>query len=158
MSGVTFTQGQKTAVIMLIGFSFIVVGYVARGNQTRIVRSETAIIEKLPEELDEVQKAHEEKYLPEVPRKTETRPAPKGSPDNPFQSNRPSAAPTADTVNINTASVAELEKLPGIGPVTAKNIINMRSRLGGFERTEELLEVDGIGEKKYEKIKDKISL
>ena len=60
-----------------------------------------------------------------------------------------SAAPSATAptlVNINTATSAQLEELPGVGPVTAQAIIDWRTTNGGFTSVEELLEVDGIGE------------
>jgi competence protein ComEA len=50
-------------------------------------------------------------------------------------------------VNLNTAGQAELETLPGVGPVTAQAIIAWREQTGGFTSIDELLEVDGIGEK-----------
>ncbi|WP_206056075.1 helix-hairpin-helix domain-containing protein, partial [Nocardioides sp.] len=50
-------------------------------------------------------------------------------------------------VNLNTAGQAELETLPGVGPVTAQAIIAWRETTGGFTSIDELLEVDGIGEK-----------
>jgi competence protein ComEA len=52
--------------------------------------------------------------------------------------------PPAQPVNINTASVAELQKLPGIGPATARAIVSYRQRHGPFRRVEELLIVRGI--------------
>ena len=55
-------------------------------------------------------------------------------------------------VNLNTAGQAELESLPQVGPVTAQAIIAWRDARGGFTRVEELLEVDGIGEKTLEQI------
>jgi competence protein ComEA len=49
-------------------------------------------------------------------------------------------------VNLNSASAAELETLPEVGPVTAAAIIAWRETNGGFTAVDELLEVDGIGE------------
>ena len=50
-------------------------------------------------------------------------------------------------VNLNTASLAELDELPGVGPVTAQAILDWRTGNGGFTSVDQLLDVDGIGEK-----------
>ncbi|MBQ9020723.1 MAG: ComEA family DNA-binding protein [Eggerthellaceae bacterium] len=59
-------------------------------------------------------------------------------------------------ININTASQAELETLPGIGPSTAQKIIASRESDGPFNSIEELSRVSGIGEKKYAAVADLI--
>lgn len=59
-------------------------------------------------------------------------------------------------VNINTAIIDELERLPGIGPVMARQIISHRDTSGGFKTKEGLKDVKGIGEKKFEKLRDLI--
>jgi len=56
-------------------------------------------------------------------------------------------------IDINQATVEDLEKLPGIGPKIAKNIIEYREKNGPFKSIEELLKVKGIGPKKLEQIK-----
>lgn len=56
-------------------------------------------------------------------------------------------------VNINTATAAQLEALPGIGPVIAERIVQLRRERGRFESVDELLDVSGIGPKKMEKIR-----
>ena len=61
-------------------------------------------------------------------------------------------------VNINTANQTELETLPGIGPTTALKIINYRKEKGKFKSIEDIKEVSGIGDTKYEKIKDLICI
>ncbi len=60
-------------------------------------------------------------------------------------------------INLNTASLEELENLPGIGPATAKNIIEYRDAYGGFADPEEIKNVKRIGDKTYEKLKDYIT-
>lgn len=61
-------------------------------------------------------------------------------------------------ININTATEEELDTLPGIGPSTATKILDYRKEKGKFKTIEEIKEVSGIGESKYEKIKDKITV
>ena len=61
-------------------------------------------------------------------------------------------------VNINTADEKELDKLPGIGPAMAKRIVEYRMENGAFQAPEEIKRVKGIGDAKYEKMKDKIAL
>lgn len=56
-------------------------------------------------------------------------------------------------ININTANVEQLESLPGVGPATARAIIDYRTHNGGFSSVDELLEVRGIGPKKLEQIR-----
>lgn len=63
---------------------------------------------------------------------------------------------TGDRVNLNTASLEELDSLPGIGPATAKLILEYRQQYGGFAAPEEIMNVKRIGEKTYEKLKDRI--
>ncbi len=61
-------------------------------------------------------------------------------------------------VNINTASVAELDALPGIGAKTAALIVEYRQKHGLFKKVEELMNVRGVGEKNFLKLKDQISV
>lgn len=61
-------------------------------------------------------------------------------------------------ININTATEEELDTLPGIGPSTATKILDYRKEKGKFKTIEEIKEVSGIGENKYEKIKDRITV
>lgn len=62
----------------------------------------------------------------------------------------------SEKVNINTASQTELETLNGIGPSTALKIINYRNENGSFKKIEDLKNIPGIGEAKFENIKESI--
>ena len=61
-------------------------------------------------------------------------------------------------VNINKASQEELDNLPGIGPSTASKILEYRKQNGNFKNIEDIKEVSGIGEAKFEKIKEMITV
>lgn len=64
----------------------------------------------------------------------------------------------ANKININTASQAELQKLPRIGEVVAQRIIEFREKNGKFKKIEELMKVRGIGEKTFDNLKDLITV
>ena len=67
-------------------------------------------------------------------------------------------APQGEKVNINTAGVDELVALPGIGKAYAERIVEYRQKNGPFKRIEDILNVRGIGEKTFERIRDRLTL
>ena len=61
-------------------------------------------------------------------------------------------------VNINTATEAQIALLPGLGPKLATEVVNYRTNNGGFKTIEDIKKVSGVGDKKFEKIKDYVVL
>lgn len=71
---------------------------------------------------------------------------------------RGSGGASVGRVNINSATVKDLDTLPGIGPSFAQRIIDYRNKIGGFKSVNELLKVPGIGEKKLAQIKEQVTV
>ena len=90
-------------------------------------------------------------YIPHKNEKTEDYPS-----DISFSIS--SNSKTTKKTNINKASQAELELVPGIGPSTALKIINYRKENGNFKKIEDIKNVSGIGDLKYEQMKNYISV
>lgn len=67
-------------------------------------------------------------------------------------------AATGGKINLNLATAEQLDSLSGVGEVTAKKIIDHRTKNGPFKRVEDIMQIDGIGQKKFEKLKDEISV
>ena len=65
---------------------------------------------------------------------------------------------STELIDINTASLAELDSLPGIGPTTAQKIIDYREQNGPFLTKEDIINVSGIGPGTYERLKDLITV
>jgi len=64
----------------------------------------------------------------------------------------------ASVVNLNTATTSQIATLPGIGEKAAERIIEYREKNGGFKKVEELMNVKGIGEKSFLKLKPLVTL
>ncbi len=71
---------------------------------------------------------------------------------------RPAGGEGAPAVNVNTATAADLERLPGVGPVLARRIVEHREARGLFRRLDDLLEVQGIGPKLFRRLEPLLRL
>jgi competence protein ComEA len=73
-------------------------------------------------------------------------------------SKSPQAQAVTTPLNLNTATAAQLEKLPGVGARTAQLIVEHRQKNGGFKKVEELMNIKGIGEKSFLKLKPMVTV
>lgn len=71
---------------------------------------------------------------------------------------KPVAKTSSQLININTADIAQLSSLPGIGPSIAERIVKYRKESGAFKTPQDLGKVKGIGEKKLAKVLNKITV
>jgi competence protein ComEA len=78
--------------------------------------------------------------------------------DQAASTSTPKSAGAAAVVNLNTATAAQIATLPGIGEKAAQRIIEYREKNGGFKKVEELMNVKGIGEKSFLKLKPLITV
>lgn len=81
-----------------------------------------------------------------------------GAPAAPPSTGEAATGPAAAVVNLNTATQAELDGLPGIGPVLAARIVEWRTSNGPFTAVDELGEVGGIGDKLLAQLHDKVTV
>ena len=126
-----FTPSEQRAVLLLLStFGLGIVVWWYRASQP------------LPE-IDPVELAAFENFLRTVSQDSQHLPSP-----TPISS---AVAPTAQ-VDLNAATYNDLVKLPGIGPVMAKRILEFRATQGRFKRLQDLRKVKGIGAKTYEKL------
>ena len=78
--------------------------------------------------------------------------------DGGASANDPGGGAGNGLLNLNTANQAQLEELPGIGPVLATAILEERERRGGFRSVNELRDVRGIGEKRFQDLRDQVTV
>jgi competence protein ComEA len=69
-----------------------------------------------------------------------------------------SSASASAPINLNTATAAQLETLPGIGKSTAERILEYRQKNGSFKKVEDLMNVRGVGEKSFLKLKPLVTV
>jgi competence protein ComEA len=68
------------------------------------------------------------------------------------------AAASTEIINLNTATAAQIATLPGIGPKTADLIVEYRQKNGPYKKVEEIMNVRGVGEKSFLKLKSRLSV
>ncbi|MBN1994921.1 MAG: helix-hairpin-helix domain-containing protein [Anaerolineae bacterium] len=109
-----------------------------------------------PERINQALELKDQQQI-HIPRQDEENPPPPvqgGANDNNPQETGGSVSMAGQRVNLNTATLDQLDTLPGIGPAIARRIIDYREKIGGFKNIEEITQVSGIGEATFAKIKD----
>ena len=138
-----FTPGERHAILLVCAAALIGVGY-------RLYQR-SAIPEIAP------MTAQDSAAIAAIKRASESPAAALYNPDSRDTATTPSGDPSppesAGLLDLNCATQAQLEALPGIGPVLARRILETRDQLGGFQSLEELLEVPGIGPGRFEQIR-----
>ena len=76
----------------------------------------------------------------------------------PSKTDTPVVRPAGPIVNLNTATAIELEALPGIGAKVAARIVDYRQKKGPFKKIEELMNIQGVGEKSFLKLRSQITV
>ncbi len=156
---VGFTRGEATAIL------FLSLATLAGGVIRWVAPSDTG---RLP--THEALRRHDSTFAHRAEGGSPSLPDGQGAP-SPDQGRAPAAEASAPSqpssgiadlaprvVNVNTASAAQLETLPGVGPSTAQRIIEYRRTVGPFRRIEDIMNVKSIGEKKFENMKQYISV
>lgn len=123
-------------------------------DQNEQLRSE---VESLNKKIEELNKSLGE-VKSETETKVETTVVSSGSGKVAGESTQADGAEISGKINLNMASVTELDSLPGIGPSYAQRIIEYRDANGGFKSIEEVQNVKGIGPKTFEKMQDLITI
>ncbi len=109
-----------------------------------------------PERINQAQELQDQQQI-HIPRKGEKNPPPpvQDGQSAPNEEGGGSGV-TGGVINLNTATLEELDTLPGIGPAIAQRIIDYRTSIGGFTSVDEITQVSGIGDSTFAKIKDLI--
>lgn len=133
--------------LMVLGFGLLAVG-IAMNFQAKKTDKTEIKIESRPSYAPQELRMGEIKGISSVPTNQQEKPVVKIK-EEVIDKNK---------VNLNTANLAQLDTLKGIGPAIGQRIIDYRKEKGGFMNVEEIKLVKGIGDKMYEKIKDQIEI
>lgn len=160
------TENVKLGFLVVISVGIIAGSYILfwqiqkqntpqqTSDQSEVLRSE---IEDLNGKIEVLNKSLKESTESET-KVTTTQVVSSGAGRVAGASDSSGATEVSGKVNLNTASVSELDGLPGIGPAYAQRIIDYRDSSGGFGAIEDVQNVKGIGPKTFEKMKDLVTI
>ena len=140
-----FTSGERSAILLICAAALIGIGYrlyqqSAIPESAPLTAQDSAAIAAITKALEHPSQGSRERAGGDSSTAAVLDPSPQLL-ENP------------DLIDLNSATQAQLETLPGIGPVLARRILETRAQLGGFKHLEELLEVPGIGQARLEQIR-----
>ncbi len=149
------TPIEQVAILITAAILAFLTGYYYRGTQLRgqiLVETQTASDVAAPTATPRVSRLPAQS-IGEGESPEETTPVyQEASEAEPPQEAEPSQEVEDGPLDLNTATLEDLDALPGIGPVLAQRILDYREEHGGFRSKEEIINVTGIGEKTYEKL------
>jgi len=165
---------RKPMAVILFAAGVALLGFALyNGSQQSAIPGWTPVNEPLQQALDRLALPSDKEELSEAVRvdPPASLPSPEivtASPDavdSAVGETSPEPSPIADAspsdpgkLDLNKATQADLEALPGIGPSKAKAILSHRDKIGGFRRVEQLLDVKGIGPKMFERLSPLVSV
>lgn len=156
MKGILDRYGNLIAIVLivlsLVGGTFLILkkGSLGAGSQ-RTSDSKDQEIADLKNKISELEAKNSDQNTtdPSTDSQAVTSPSP---------TTEPTVSQAVGKINLNTASVSELDSLPGIGPVYAQRIIDYRNVNGPFSSVDQVQNVKGIGPKTLEKIRDLVTI
>jgi competence protein ComEA len=164
-AGTTSTTTAPTRVVVHVAGAVVEPGVVELAADARVIDALEAVGGALPDaDVDRLNLAAK---LVDGQRVLVQRVGDPPAPPDPTSSVSPDQSTGGDVtgtsipaapINLNSATLADLEELPGIGPVLAQAIIDERTRRGGFESVNELLDVSGIGDARFADIQDLVTV